>query len=163
MEEILHSGLHWNLINFSIFVGLLFFFLKKPVKEFWEGRAVRIRFEMEEGEKLGREAKARHENLRKSVARLESDAADLARSLEREGEMEKKQLQDEGRRRAERLKEDAARILDQEARKAREFLKEQAASLALETAEKLVLENLKPEDQKRLSEQYLSGLERQAV
>lgn len=163
MEEILHSGLHWSLINFTIFVSLLFFLLKKPVKEFWEGRAGQIRFDIEEGEKLGREAKSRYENLRKSIARLDSDVHDLVLSLEREGEMEKKRLMEEGKRRSDRLKEDTVRILDQEFRKARESLKEQAAAIALETAEKMVRENLSGEDQKRLSDEYMTGLERQAV
>jgi F-type H+-transporting ATPase subunit b len=160
MEEMLHSGLHWNLINFSIFVGLLFFFLRKPVKEFWEGRAVRIGFEIQEGEKLGRDAKARHDDLQKRVSRLDSDAQNLVLALEREGDLEKKQLQEDGNRRVARLRDDTARILDQEARKARETLKEQVAALALETAEKLIRENIRGEDQKRLSDGYLIGLER---
>lgn len=163
MNELIHSGVHWNLINFSIFVGVLFFFLRKPVKEFWESRSGRIRFEIEEGEKLGREAKSRHESLRKTISRLDAETQELVLFLEREGEMEKKQLMDEGKRRSERLKEDGRRILDQEARKARESLKGQVAALALETAEKLVRENLKAEDQKRLSDGYLAGLERQSL
>ncbi|HSA58794.1 MAG TPA: ATP synthase F0 subunit B [bacterium] len=163
MDALLHSGIHWSLINFSIFVSLLFFFLKKPVKEFWESRAGRIRFEIEEGEKIGREAKSRHENLRKAMSRLEAESRDLVLSLEREGELEKKQLMEEGKKRSDRLKEDGLRILDQEARKARESLKGQVASLALETAERMVRENLKAEDQKRLSDDYMAGLERQSL
>jgi F-type H+-transporting ATPase subunit b len=160
MEEMLHAGLHWNLVNFAIFVGLLFFLLRKPVKEFWESRAGRIGFEIQEGEKMGREAKARHDNLQKRVSRLDSDAQSLVLALEREGELERKQLQDDGNRRVSRMKDDSVRILEQEARKAREALKEQVAALAVETAEKMVRENIRGEDQKRLSDEYLAGLER---
>lgn len=163
MEELLHSGIHWNLINFSIFVGLLFFFLRKPVKEFWASREGQIRFEIQEAEQLGREAKSHYEEARRLASRLETDAKELTMRLEREGEMEKKQLMEEGTKRSERLKEDVVRILDQEMRKTREFLKEQTATLALETAESMIRDQIQTQDQKKLSDEYLAGLERQAV
>lgn len=163
MHELLHAGIHWSLLNFAIFVGLLFFFLKKPVKEFWVSRAGEIRFELEEAARLSREAKGQHEQLQGLLSRLDAESKDLILSLEREGEMEKKRLMEEGKRRSERLKEDAVRIVEQEARKTRETLKEQVASLSLETAEKMIRDSLRDEDQKRLSDEYLSGLERRTV
>lgn len=163
MEELLHSGIHWSLINFSIFVGLLFFFLRKPVKEFWASREGQIRFEVQEAERLGREAKSQYEEARRLTSRLDSDAKELIQRLEREGEMEKKQLTEEGIKRSERLKQDGERVMEQESRKARELLKEQTAALALEIAESTIRDNIQPQDQKKLSDDYLSGLERLAV
>lgn len=163
MHEILEAGIHWSLINFAIFVGVLFFFLRKPVQEFWKSREGQIRFELEESERLSREAKAQNDELKTRLSRLDSESKDLILSLEREGESEKKQLMEEGQRRSERLKKDAIRIIDQEARKARETLKEQVAGLALDTAEKMIQDNIQPQDQQKLSDQYVSGLERQAV
>lgn len=163
MHEFLEAGIHWSLINFAIFVGLLFFFLRKPVKEFWASREGQIRFEIEASERLSREAKAQNDELKKTISGLETEAKNLTLSLEREGEMEKKQIMDEGQRRSERLKQDSVRIMDQESRKAREVLKEQVANLALETAEKLIQENIQAQDQQRLSEQYIAAVERQAV
>ena len=163
MHEFLEAGIHWSLINFAIFVGLLFFFLRKPVKEFWASREGQIRFEIEESERLSREAKVQNDELKKTISGLDAEAKSLTLSLEREGELEKKQIVDEGQRRSERLKQDSVRIMDQESRKAREVLKEQVANLALETAEKLIQENIQAQDQQRLSEQYISAVERQAV
>jgi len=163
MEEILHSGIHWNLINFTIFVSILFFFLRKPVKEFWASREGQIRFDLEESARLGKEARTQNEEARRLVSRLDIDAKDLLLSLEREGEMEKKQLIEEGIRRSERLKQDNVRIIEQESRRAHEALKAQTAALALETAEKMIRDNLQPSDQKKLSDDYITGLERRAV
>jgi F-type H+-transporting ATPase subunit b len=163
MHEILEAGIHWNLINFAIFVGMLFFFLRKPVQEFWKSREGQIRFELQESERVGREAKTQHDELKTMLSRLDSESKDLVLTLEREGEMEKKQLMEDGQRRSERLKLDATRIIDQEGRKAREMLKEQVATLALETAEKMIQENIQAQDQQRLADQYVTGLERQAI
>jgi F-type H+-transporting ATPase subunit b len=161
MHEFFESGMHWNLINFAIFVGVLFFFLKKPVKEFWASREGEIRFAIEEAERVSREAKNQYDDLKGVLARLDAETRALILSLEREGEMEKKQLTDDGLKRAERLKQDSRRIIEQEERKARETLKEQAASLALETAQKMIQENFQDQDQTRIADQYIAGLERQ--
>lgn len=163
MEEILAAGIHWKLINFAIFIGLLVFFLRKPVKEFWSSRTNTIRFDMEEGEKLRREAQAKYDDLKRRVSRLESEAQELVRSLQQEGEMEKKRLTEEADKLAARLLSDGQRIMDQEFRRVREGLKEQAVQLVVEAAEKLVAENMKADDQKRLSDKYLETLERGAA
>lgn len=163
MSELLESGVHWSVINFAIFVGLLGFFLRKPVKDFWNSRSHAIKFSLDESEHLKKAAEARHNDLQKRFSRLETDMKDLIQSLQREGDLEKKKLMEDASMMAARIKADSEKIIDQEYRRAREFLKEQAAQLAVEIGEKLVRENLKDQDQKRISDQYLAALEREAV
>lgn len=163
METLLATGLHWKLINFGIFVGLLFFFLRKPVKEFWTARTHAIRFEMEEGEKLRREAQAKHDDLCRRVSRLETEAQGLVRALQQEGEMEKEKLMEEADKQAARLQSDGKRIMDQELQRVREGLREQVVQLAIEAAQKLIAENFNAADQKRLSDSYIAGVERGAA
>jgi F-type H+-transporting ATPase subunit b len=159
MEEFLAGGVHWRILNFLIFLGVLFFALRKPVKEFWAGRAHEVRFEMEEAARLRREAAARHETLEKRLSRIETEVKDLVRTLEEEGELERKKMVEEAEKLALRIKQDSERIAGQEVLKAREALKAQAVELAMELAERQIRENFQTTDQKRLSEKYLKQLE----
>ena len=160
MEEILASGMHFKIFNFLLFVGLLIFFLKKPVKEFWRNRSSGIRFALEEAKRMKEEAERRHDEIKARLSKVEKEMADLIRSLEEEGEIEKRKILEEAERLAIRIRKDGERTADQEIRRAGEILKAQAAQLSVELAEKLIRDTIRPEDQQRLTEKYLAGLER---
>ena len=163
MEEFFAGGMHWRIFNFVVFVGVLFFILRKPVREFWISRAHQIRFEMEEAGRIRRESGERHEALRKRISRIETEIKDLQRSLVQEGELERARLVQEGEGLSRRIREDGERIAAQEVRKAIEALKAQAVHLSVELAERLVRQSLTPSDQRRISERYLSDLEGEPV
>lgn len=159
MGEFLAAGMHWKLLNFGLFVGVLFFLLRKPVSEFWASRSHQIRFDLEESERMKRESIGRHGDLEKRVSRIEGEVKDLVRSLKGEGELEKERLIQEAERLSRRMREDGERIAAQEVRKAKEALKIQTVQLSMELAERLVRENVRETDQKRITERYLADLE----
>lgn len=154
------AGTHWRILNFAIFLGVLFFALRKPVKEFWASRSHEIRFAMEEAERLKREAKARHDGLEKRLARIEEEVKGLVRTLQQEGELEKGKMIEEAENLARRIQRDSERIAAQEIQKAKETLKAQTIQLSVELAERILREKFQESDQKRLSEKYLRELER---
>lgn len=163
MELFFASGMPWKIFNFVVFVALLFFFLRRPLKEFWAGRSHGIRFEIEEAANLAREARFRHEVLRKRMTEIEREMQELVRSLESEGDLERKNMIEEAEGLSERIRTEGEKILRQEIQKGREMLKAQAVQLSMDLAERLVTENLVAEDQKRISEAYLEGLEKGAA
>ncbi len=159
MEELLASGLHWRIVNFILFVGLLVYVLRKPAKAFWESRAQRIHSEIEQGEQLRREAEGKYRTLEKRFLNLETEIQGLVSSMQREGSDEKKFLLSDAEALAARIRKESERIAAQEVRKARESLRAQAVTLAVELAEKMIRQGLGEEDQKRLADKYLSALE----
>lgn len=159
MEEFIASGMHWRIFNFLVFLSILTFVLRKPVKEFWLSRAHQIGFEREEATRLRQEASRRHDEMKKKMAGIEGEIRDLIRSLEAEGEFEKKRMMEETERLARRLREDTERIAAQEVKKAIQTLKVQAVELAVELADRLLRENVNRGDQKRMVERYLQELE----
>lgn len=162
MEELLAAGVHWKIFNFVLFVGVLFFVLRRPVRDFWTSRAHGIRFEMEEAEKIHREAKERHEALERRWAEISAEAATLVRTLKEEGEMERNRIMKDAERLSQRMGEDGEKIASQEIRRARTTLRAQAVRLSVELAERLLRENFNETDQKRITEKYLSDLSREA-
>ena len=163
MHDFLAAGLHWQLLNFAIFLGILYAALKNPVREFWQNRSQEIRSRIEETEAKAREAKTRHDSAGLRVAGLEKESAGILISLKNEGEEEKKKMIEEAEKPSRRIAGDREKIIAQEIQKARQGLRNQVIQLSIEMAEKSIVESFQEEDQKRLSDRYLSQLEGGAV
>lgn len=163
MSELIEAGIPWNVFNFVVFVTLLFFLLRKPVREFWVTRAHEIRFAIDEAERVKREAKEKYDDLRKRLTLLETEMREMIDQMRREGELEKKGMMEQAEKLVVRIREDSEKIMAQEVRKARETLKLDAVDLAIEFARKTITDNLREADQKRLADDYLGRVERDAI
>ena len=159
----LHSGMHWKLINFFAFVGLLVFLLKKPLAEFWNIRSQMIRNGIEEGQKKYKEAKAINEKLQARVRELEGEVSRLVKNLEEEGELERKRIIEESETLSARMQQEASRVAQQEIIRAKEILKKEAVELSIKLAEDLVKKNLNNNDQQKMAEHYLNELQKESV
>lgn len=155
--------MYWKIFNFLVFLSVLYFVLRKPVKEFWLSRAHQIGFEREEAARLREEASRRHDEMKKKMAGIEGEMRELVRSLEVEGELEKKRMVEEAGYLMRRLREDTERIAAQEVKKAIQSLKAQAVELSVELADRLLRENVHEKDQKKIVERYLQELEEERV
>lgn len=155
--------MYWKIFNFLVFLSVLYFVLRKPVKEFWLSRAHQIGFEREEATRLREEASRRHDEMKKKMVGIEGEMRELVRSLEVEGELEKKRMVEEAGHLMRRLREDTERIAAQEVKKAIQSLKAQAVELSVELADRLLRENVHEKDQKKIVERYLQELEEERV
>ncbi len=163
MSEFFASGMHWKIFNFAVFIFLLVHFLKKPVRDFWQGRSNQIRTQLNEASQLAHVARERHEQLKIRLSGLEEETRSLLKQMNDDAELEKKFLADQAARLSVRLSEENEHILDQELRRAHESLKEATAHLVIEIAEKILREQIRPEDQQKLSDTYLKDLEKGAA
>ncbi len=159
MEAFLHAGMHWKILNFVLFVGLLRHFLRQPVADFWTKRSADLKEALSSSHTLRQEAQTKCETLEKRMSLIEREVSDLLRQLSEESEREKALLEAQAQKTAARMLEEAHRINDQEIRRAKESLKAQTAHLAIELAERLIHENFQSTDQERLSKKYLQELE----
>lgn len=159
----LHSGMHWKLINFFAFAGMLVYFLKKPLAEFWNIRSQMIRNGIEEGQKKYKEAKVLNEKLQARVRELENEMGRLVKNLEEEGELERKRIIEESETLSTRMQQEATRVAQQEIIRAKETLKREAVDLSIKLAEELVKKNLNPADQQKMAEHYLNELQKESV
>ncbi len=160
MHDFLAAGMHWKLVNFVLFVGGLFYFLREPVKKFWITRSQTIGSNIEEARRLEKEAQERIREIEKRFAHIHQEAETLIRSLDERGELEKKQMIQEAENLSKRFKQDADLIADHEIRKTRETLRAQTARLSIELAERLIREKITDADQERFSKEYVTYLEK---
>lgn len=162
MEELLHAGIHWSALNFVIFVGLLVFFLRKPVAAFWVSRSEDLKLRLGESERLAHEARLKYDEWSRKASSAEDDARNIVLNFQREGDHEKSKLIEEALSLSAQVKSDGEKIAKQELQKARETLKVQTAKSAVESAAALIKESMNSADQTRLTEGYLKGVEQAA-
>ncbi len=149
----------YHAINFAILFGLLFYFLRKPAKEFFASRATLIRSNIEEAKQRKEEASKKYAEYERRLQSIEGEMQGLITGLKQDGELERKRLLETAEQQAASLQSNSERMLQQELRKAKEDLKREAVGLAGQLAEDLIRKNLTPEDQGRLVGQYLEKME----
>jgi F-type H+-transporting ATPase subunit b len=140
--------------------GLLFYFLRKPAKEFFASRATLIRANIEEAKQRKEEAAKKYAEYEQRLKSIEGEMQGLITGLQKDGELERKRLLETAEQQAASLQSNSERMLQQELRKAKEDLKREAVGLAGQLAEDLIRQNLTPEDQGRLVGQYLEKMEK---
>ena len=146
----------WRILNFAIILGVLIYFLKKPLQT-----ALKKRIETVEAALA--EAKAAREEAVKRLAEVEARLKDkdrevqsLVKLAEENGRKEREQIIADSAKAGESILASAKENIDAELLKAKDALRREAALLAVELAEKIVRENIKKEDQNRIVEEYIA-------
>jgi len=161
-EEGIPFSMVFSGINFAILAGLLFYFLRKPAKDHFASRATLIRTRIQQAEELKSHAVQKYNEFESRLKSIDRETQDLIANLKHDGELEKRRLVEMAEKQSVQLRETQEKIIGQELRKAKEELKQEAINLASDMAEKLVRENMTPEDQNRVVGQYLDRMEKLA-
>jgi F-type H+-transporting ATPase subunit b len=97
------------------------------------------------------------------LAKIEGEVGGLLDQARTDGDREKQQADENGRAQADKIRETARRELGAEASSAQRKLREHVAQLVVGMAGKLLEENLSPDDQQRLVDDYISRLGERVV
>lgn len=152
------TQLFYPLINFLIFAYLIKRLLLPLVKNYLRSRREEIVAALGEADESKRRAEAMVQEYRARMARLEEEMKRLREELRADGEREKAKMLREAEETAAKIKVDADFLAAQEIKLARQRLREEIARLAQAAAQKLIQSHLTPADQKRLVEEFLSGV-----
>ncbi len=139
-----------QLVNVGILVGVLVYFLKKPLSSFLKERSELLRKSIDDAAKARAEAAAKLSEIQERVARLSGEIEEMNRRMESEAGDEAKRLREAGQAEVARVREQARFAAEQEVKKAREELRREAADLSSAAAEELVRKSVTPDDQERI-------------
>ncbi len=156
------STVIWHAINLAIVLGLVVHFARKPIQRAMKARAENITRAIDEAQALHADAKAMLDDYEGRIAALDSEAAEILAHYRSEGEKEKARLIAEGEAEAKRLETEASRTIANELSRAKQALEVEVIDLAVSAAEQAIREKLTPADHRRLTSEYLSGLEEAA-
>ncbi len=82
----------WRIINFVVFVGILYYFLRKPVAEFFRTRKETIKEELEEAERLQIEAEKLLEETKEKLDKLELEIKNILDTFDSMAKNEREQI-----------------------------------------------------------------------
>jgi F0F1-type ATP synthase membrane subunit b/b' len=151
------------LVNFGILVGSFYYFGKAPVAAALRQRRDSIAKEIEDAQRMQREAEARAKTYEARLAHLEDEARAAREALVRVGEAERDRILAEVDAKAERIRKSAEFLVEQEMKQLRQDLWRSAVETAVASAESLLRQSVSIADQERLADDYLRDLGAEAA
>jgi F-type H+-transporting ATPase subunit b len=145
----------YRCFNFALMVGLLAYFVTKPIRKGLKGRTEEIEKTLADAQAAKEAAEAKHQEYSEKLAKATEEIADIAESIRREGELEREKILAAAKEMAEKIEKEAENKASGVVANARTELREEAARLAVELAEDMLKKQVSTDDQKRLVDEYM--------
>jgi F-type H+-transporting ATPase subunit b len=145
----------YRLLNFSIMVGVLYFLLRKPTKQFFAKRTKNIGNTIAELEAKKKEAEKTYEEYSKKLAQLDKETDRILQEYVEQGEREKDRIIANAEKAAVEIREQTDIAIEQEIKIAKVELQREIAELSVTAAETMLKEKIKEEDQQKLVNDFM--------
>ena len=149
-------GMGWPLANFIIFIGILYYFLNQPIREYLTTRDTSIRKDLVEAAELRATAAAQLETIERKLQALPGELVALRTRGAEDIKAEEARIAAQAAAERERLLEQTRREIDLQVRLAKKEILEHAASLSVQLATERIKTEVTPADHDRLVDRYLS-------
>jgi F-type H+-transporting ATPase subunit b len=150
------------LIDFLVFVGILVYFLRKPLAAYITERRATLTVEITEAQKLREEAEAKLKDYETRLDSLEDEIARVMEEARQAAENERVRILNDANAAAERLTKDAQTRIEQATRRLEHELRIKMVELSVEKAEELIATKVDDRVRRRHVTEYISSLESQA-
>lgn len=148
------------IIDFVIYAGLLWFFLKGPARKFLADRYEKVKAELEAATRMREEAEKKLSELNALLSQAESEVAAIKAQFEADGDREKARIEAETEVQLGKIQAGAMKTLEQEMAKLREQLEKDLVEEVLARTEAKVKAKLDAGTQKKLAGSYIEDLEK---
>lgn len=146
--------------NIALLFGIIAFFAGRKIRDAMADRATEIRRDIEESNRLRKEASERVAELEARLQGFEQRLAEMKANAEHEAQVERTAILERAEKDAARLLEAAERTLRSETAKARMALRSEAVALSVALAEERVSGAVSANDDQRLAESFFSEVSR---
>lgn len=145
----------YRVLNFSLVVALLVYFLRKPLKKGLASRSEEIEKALAEAKQAKEEAEAKFAEYDRKLDQATEEIAEISDAIRREGELEKQKIIENAKEMAVKIEQNAEKAAEMEVAKARRELQQEASKLAVEMAKNLLEQNFTKDDDTRLIDEYM--------
>jgi F-type H+-transporting ATPase subunit b len=145
----------YRCFNFALLVGLVAYFVTKPIRKGLKGRTEEIEKTLADAQAAKEAAEAKHLEYSEKLAKATEEIASITDSIRREGELERDKIIAAAKELAINVEQEAENKAAGVVTKARTELREEAASLAVELAKDMLIKQVSADDQKRLVDEYM--------
>jgi len=145
----------WRILNFVILAGLIYWLLASKVKTYFAERRSGIATALAEAAAAREAAQKTFQEYEVKLAKATGEIEQISALIRAQGEAEKERLIEEGRKAAEKMREDAQARMEQAFGKASQALRSEAVRLSTEMAEEILKKNIRPEDHEAMVKDYI--------
>jgi F-type H+-transporting ATPase subunit b len=145
----------WRVVNFLILAGVLYWLLAKKVRSFFTGRREGIRATLADAVAAREEAKKKFDEYAAKLDKATEEIDAITRMIREQGLSEKERIIEDGKKAAEKMKEDTLARMEQEFHKASQSLRVEAVRLSTQMAEEILKKNIQPGDHEALVKDYI--------
>lgn len=145
----------YRCFNFALMVGVLVYFVNKPIRKGLKERSAGIEKTLAEAEAAKQAAEAKHREYTEKLAKATEEIAGITASIRHEGELERDKIVAAAKEMATKIEREAENKAAGVVAKARTELREEASRLAVELAEDMLKKQVSADDQKRLVDEYM--------
>jgi len=149
------AGIPWweifkQVVNFGILVGVLVYFLRKPVGAYLQERTEMLRKSIDEAARARASAAEKLLTIEIRMSKLSEEIEEMSRRMDAEAEEETRRMRDGAEEEIKRLHAQVQFAAEQEVKNARLELRREAAELSARAAEEIVSKTLTKGDQERM-------------
>jgi F-type H+-transporting ATPase subunit b len=145
----------WRTVNFIALLIILIYFLAKPIGNALAGRQQQVIDELETLQEKRDTAENSYKEFESRLAGMEKEMEVIVERAIAQAENEKAKILEDAEKAAEDIKRQAEAAVQGEIVEAKRKLRDDIADQAAAMAEELIVKNLTPEDQVKITEQYL--------
>jgi F-type H+-transporting ATPase subunit b len=145
-----------RLVNFAIIAGVVIYFTRKPIRDFFKNRSLDIAKAIQESNEARERAIAALAEMERKVKDLEAETNRLIEDARVRGEKDKQALVEEGRKMVSDIGTQVKQGVELEVQKAKTALQAEASMLAVDLAEKSIREKIGPSDHERIVKEYIA-------
>jgi F-type H+-transporting ATPase subunit b len=160
-----HGELNWFVIismitNAVLFFGFIAYKIRPMLSEGLSNRRSNMAKQLEEAKQKRAEAEAKLEEYAKKLENLEEEVERIVAAYEAEAKSDADRMKEETEKAIERMQRESEFTIKQEVRKVEAFIRAEAVRSTMEAAEQLVRERITEADRRRLTDQYITDLEK---
>jgi len=148
----------WKFFNLILFVGVIGYFLRRPLSESLVARREAIRRELMRAQEERNAALAKLEEVESRLGSLNTEVASVRAQAQAEAERERERIARATEEEMKKLREQARREIEGAGKVARQELRRYAAEQSVRLAEEMIRRDIRPEDDARLMGEYVEGL-----
>ena len=157
-QEFVPLGTLAKVLNLLIFVGVLIYFLRRPLGEAFRARREGIRLELMRAQEERNAALAKLEEVEGRLSRLDAEVEAIRVQARKEAAEERSRIERATEEDIRKLREQARREIESTAKAARAELRAYTAEQSVRLAEGMIRRDIRPEDDARLMSEYIEEL-----
>lgn len=145
-----------RIVNFAIIAGVVVYFMRTPVRDFFKNRSLEIAKAIQESKDARERAVAALAEMERKIRDLEVETNRLIEDAKSRGEKDKLELVEEGKKIVTDVQEQVKQGVELEVQKAKTSLQIEASTLAVDLAEKTIKEKISSKDHERIVKEYVT-------